>query len=87
MNLIQEPKYDAIDGQIVNRATGVAIPPDEPLIIFRAKDRNAIKAMLAYISECQVPHHKHIIRQRVHQFMDWQTANPSLVREPDTAVG
>jgi hypothetical protein len=44
MDINQERKYDAVDGKIVNRATGKPIPDDEPIVIFRAKDKLAVLA-------------------------------------------
>lgn len=46
--LAQEPKYTVRGGRIVNRASGEAIPDDEPVFILRARDVLAIDALVAY---------------------------------------
>jgi hypothetical protein len=84
MDIYQERKYDAVDGKIVNRATGKPIPDDEPLIIFRAKDKLAGLAMSYYAALCEDKLHHDVIRGRVHDFIGWQLDNPEKVREPDS---
>jgi hypothetical protein len=84
MNINQERKYEAVDGKLVNRDTGIAIPDDEPVIVFRAKDRNSIGAMFAYLSLCTNKTHRNVIHERIQAFAAWQQANPKRVREPDS---
>ena len=48
MNKEQESKYEADqNGDIFNRISGNYIPSDEPIMIFRARDKHAA-AMIAY---------------------------------------
>jgi len=84
MNINQERKYDAVDGKIVNRATGKPIPDHEPIMIFRAKDRNAVKAILAYRDSCKDPLHRAVIEGRVNDFIEFQKSNRNITREPDS---
>ncbi len=51
-----DPKYSvAYDGdnelEIVNQA-GVAIPDDEPVILFRARDNHAVEMLEFYLGIC-----------------------------------
>jgi len=84
MNIDQEPKYDAIDGKIVNRATGETIPDDEPIMIFRAKDLKSIGAINNYKTSLMNTDHRSIVHKRLLQFIDWQYKNHGKVMEPDS---
>ena len=84
MNIFQERKYDAVDGRLVNRETGKPIPNDEPVMIFRAKDRKALNALEAYQFACTDETHRQVIQGRIDDFREFQTANPDLVKEPDS---
>ena len=84
MNVDQERKYDAIDGKIVNRATGKPIPDDEPIIIFRAKDKKTIGMLIAYAAMCDDENHREVIKGRMEDFIEWQGNNQDVVKEPDS---
>jgi hypothetical protein len=84
MELFQERKYDAVDGKIVNRATGKPIPDDEPIIIFRAKDFKSVAALTFYAGLCENEVHRDVIYGRVEDFIDFQQRNPEAVKEPDS---
>lgn len=84
MNIKQEPKYDAIDGQIVNRSTGEPILSDEPIFIFRAKDINTLQTLAYYMETCKDETHKKVIGKRINDFADWQNRYFELVKEPDS---
>jgi hypothetical protein len=84
MNTDQERKYDAVDGKIVNRATGKPIPDDEPIFIFRAKDQISLVALVAYSNMCSDDLHRKVILGRLQDFIAWQEANLDKVKEPDS---
>lgn len=83
MRYEQEPKYDAIDGRLVNRSTGKPIPDDEPVFIFRAQDRKALAALKHYRDDCEHPEQKAAIDKRIEEFTAYQKAHPDRVKEPD----
>lgn len=83
MEISQEPKYDFLEGRVVNRATQVPIPDDEPLVIFRAKDIHSVQALGVYMEICQNAAHKRVIQKRIEDFKSYQDEHPELVREPD----
>ena len=64
----QERKYCILDGKIVNRATKVAIPDNEPIFIFRGKDAKALTALIAYKEACTDPVHQAVIQGRIEEF-------------------
>jgi hypothetical protein len=84
VNINQERKYDAVDGKIVNRATGKPIPDDEPIIIIRAKDKNAVLTLQRYKRLCEDPLHKDVIQGRIDDFHAWQDKNMEKIKEPDS---
>ena len=85
MTNTQEPKYTIQDGQLVNRSSGEAIPSDEPVMIFRARDRHA-EAMIHYYAELVTDEeHKIIVKERADDFARFRRKNPERMKEPDTA--
>lgn len=84
LSIIQERKYTVVAGKIVNRATGKAIPDDEPIMIFRAKDRKSVGMMIAYMAMCEDENHIAVVQGRMDDFVEWQKANQDKVREPDS---
>ncbi len=83
MRYEQEPKYDAVDGRLVNRITGKPIPDDEPVFILRAQDRKALAALRHYRDDCEYPEQKAAIDKRIDEFTEYQKAHPDRVKEPD----
>jgi hypothetical protein len=84
----QEPKYTASSktGRLVNRSTGIAIPDDEPVMVFRAKDRHAIGAIAYYLQLCANPDHRAVIKSRMSDFQAFAAANPERMKEPDSSL-
>jgi len=81
----QEPKYYINDRfKVCNRTTLKAIPDDEPVFIFRAKDRNALAALYHYQKQCGNWNHKAVIGKRIDDFKRFADENPELMKEPDT---
>ena len=80
----QEPKYDVRDGRIVNRQTGIAIPDEEPIFIFRAKDRRALTALTAYFAAITDPEHARAVAARIGSFKAFAAGHPERMCEPDT---
>lgn len=88
LNETQEPKYGFCpsSGLLYNRDTGVKIHPSEPIFIFRARDKKAILALVAYRDSCIYDTHKEAVGIRIKQFRNWMDEHPDLVREADTDV-
>jgi hypothetical protein len=84
MKVLQEPKYDARNGRIVNRQTGEPIPDDEPVFIFRAKDQRALTALTAYYAAITDPEHAKAVAARIEAFKAFAHAHPGRMQEPDT---
>jgi hypothetical protein len=65
------------------------IPPDERVIVFRARDKNTIKLLAYYLHLCAKSgspvRHLHIIIETLRSFRQWQDEHPDQVRNPDSA--
>lgn len=84
MDILQEPKYDAVDGKLVNRATGVAIPDDEYVFVLRAKDVYARQVLALYADIVPSSEHRAAIMARHEQFVQFAKQHPERMKEPDT---
>ncbi len=80
----QEPKYGIRDGQVVNRGSGAPIPDDEPIFIFRAKDRLAVRILTAYFSAIEDPEHARAVGARLEDFKRFAREHPERMKDPDT---
>jgi hypothetical protein len=89
----QEDKYqvDAATGRLVNTFTGAAIPDDEPVVIFRAKDAVALEALTAYhyavkaLLEADNPEVVHVvdsIEQKLAAFRAFRESHQDRLRNP-----
>lgn len=78
----QDRKFAFRDGLFRNRMSGEAIPADEPIVIFRARDNHAVPVLREYREMAQDPHHKQVISDRIVEFSAWRDANPDRVKEP-----
>ncbi|MEO1168596.1 MAG: hypothetical protein AAFW97_07810 [Pseudomonadota bacterium] len=65
---MQEPKYDFQGGKVINRASGKAIPDDEPVMVFRARDFHASPMIKYYADLVKDPMHKGVVMDRYHDF-------------------
>jgi hypothetical protein len=84
--LAQEPKYRFDGGRVINRASGEAIPQDEPVFVFRARDRKALEALNAYFAEIDDADHITAVHERIADFTRFATQHPERMKEPDTAT-
>lgn len=81
----QEPKYSVNAFAIINRATSQAIPHDEPVFIFRARDVHATYGLKAYASRCGETAHALAVGERIEAFEQFAKNNPDRMKTPDTA--
>lgn len=82
----QEPKYTTDGQHIINRASGEAIPADEPIFIFRARDKHAREALEAYACVLLPGLHRDVVAQRIADFAGFSYQHPERMKEPDTAA-
>jgi len=82
----QEPKYRIDGGQLVNRQSGCAIPEDEPVMIFRARDVFAASILEEYARKLPGGMHKEAASIRALQFRNWAEMHPDRMKMPDTEI-
>ena len=91
-----DPKYGMIigpDGEpmIVKAATLEPIPDDEPLILFRGRDHNAIEALRRYEDVCKAEgctdFHMDGINNRMCAFLNFKVQHPERMKQPGITRG
>jgi hypothetical protein len=80
--MAEDRKFRFEDGKFINRVSGEAIPDDEPVIIFRARDIHTISVLRHYQELADEPHHQRAIQDRIDEFTAYQRAYPTRVKEP-----
>lgn len=78
------PKYEVQSGRIHNLLTGRPVPEDEPVLILRARDINAIEAMLFYNAQCKDRSQGSSVNHAVREFKAWQAMEYEQVKAPDS---
>lgn len=91
MPVTQEPKHGIRNNRLFNRASGEYIPFDEPVFIFRARDKIALQALYHYISLCARyvsadSNHVRAIRLRIAEFEKFAHQHPDRMKFPDTVL-
>lgn len=81
---MHERKYTIENNKIVKRSTGVPVPEDEPLFIFRAQDRKALAALVAYSMVVDNLEHRESVTKSINDFRDFQEKNPEKMKEPNS---
>lgn len=79
---MHERKYEIKDNKIVKRSNQVPIPQDEPLFIFRAKDRKALAALVAYNIILDSFEQRAEVSKSIEDFRAFAEAHPELMKEP-----
>lgn len=80
----QDRKFAFRGSQFVNRVSGEPIPHNEPVIIFRARDRHALSVLGHYLACAEDAHHRRAIMDRIEDFTRFRGEHPERVREPGT---
>ena len=86
---MHERKYEIKNNRLVKRSNQVPIPDNEPLFIFRAKDRKALPALVAYSlildnldQKESVTKTKESVTKTIEDFRDFSEKYPFLMKEP-----
>lgn len=80
--MAEDRKFKFEDGRFINRVSGEEIPDDEPVIIFRARDRHAVGLLLTYQNMVENDHHKAAIQDRINEFTQFQIDHSERMKEP-----
>lgn len=83
---MNDPKY--ITGPIINSASGEAIPQDEPVFLFRARDNQALNVLEFYWElvneDPDNAEHANAVRRRIEEFYTFKETHPERMKRPDT---
>jgi len=84
-------EHDANSVLIVKTSNGEVVPEDEPLMLFRARDRNALP-MLRYYQDCCykdgcTDFQMEGIANRIAAFEDFRSKNPKRMKQPGITKG
>jgi len=78
----EDRKFKFENGQFINRVSGEAIPDDEPVILFRARDWHSLGLLRMYRGMVDDEHHKQAVQDRIDEFQAFKTNNPDRMKEP-----
>jgi len=79
---MHERKYKIANNILVKRIGEKPIPEDEPLFIFRAKDRKALAALVAYNMILDKLEQKAAVMKTINDFRAFAEKNPEQMVEP-----
>ena len=79
---MHERKYDIKNNELVKRSNQVPVPNDEPVFIFRAKDRKALPILVAYNMILDNLDQKAEVTKSVNDFRAFQEKYPERMGEP-----
>jgi len=80
--MAEDRKFKFEDGRFINRVSGEAIPDDEPVILFRARDAHVMSVLGFYWEMIADEHHKRAVVDRIEEFSAYREANPDRIKEP-----
>jgi hypothetical protein len=79
-------KFSTDGERIFNTVSGEAIPPEEPLIMFRGRDRNTLRVLRFYLEACEDDgcNELHLagITQSIAKFEQFAAEYPERMKEP-----
>lgn len=78
-----ERKYCISEGRLCKKSNLVPVPDDEPVFIFRAKDRKSLGAILAYCVTLDSLDQREAVMKCVEDFRRFQQLNPDRMGEPE----
>lgn len=90
MEIVDHGQCEPPGIRIVNLA-GVPVPDDEPLILFRARDRNALDMLRFYRAICRTDgctdFHLRGIDNRIEAFEQFAISQPGRMKQPGITEG
>lgn len=88
---VLDGKYHIENDQVVKTTNGVAIPEDEPVILFRARDHNALLVLRSYMDICKsdgcTPYHLEGIQRVIDLFEKFKEQHPERMKQPGCTLG
>jgi hypothetical protein len=91
MMKVIDPKYHIENETIVKTLTGEPVPDDEPLILFRARDRLALPMLRIYKVLSQMDgcseYHMNGVNTMINVFLDFSIKHPDRMKQPGITQG
>ncbi|HDZ27254.1 hypothetical protein LCGC14_1134280 [marine sediment metagenome] len=81
---MHERKYRIMNDQLVKKVGEKPIPDDEPVFIFRAKDRKALAALVVYHMILDNLDYMAEVQKSITDFRRFQKDNPDKMVEPSS---
>jgi len=86
-----DPKYHIDGDQIIKTSNNQPIPKDEPLFLFRARDKHALDTLLHYRQLCLVDgctdYQMAGINERIAEFRLFRDMRPTSMKQPGSTLG
>jgi hypothetical protein len=82
---MHDRKFSFYGGKIINRVSGVSIPEDEPVFIFRARDIHALEVLTLYRQLIKDEHHQAAVEESIGSFFAFTVEHPERMKEPGTS--
>lgn len=80
-----------IEGEKVIHVSGREVPEDEPLFLFRARDRYAVSVLTTYRKTCQdagcTEYQIAGIQAAINAFLKFREEHPERMKEPGITMG
>lgn len=77
--------------EIVKMSNGDPIPEDEPVFLFRGRDRLAVEALLAYQQACNkdgcTDYQLTMLDKQIDKFFQFQKEHPERMKQPGITRG
>ena len=86
-----DPKYHIEGEQIIKTSNGLPLPDDEPMILFRARDRLALPMLRIYKVLSQIDgcneHQIEGVNVMINTFLDFSIEHPERMKQPGITKG
>lgn len=80
-----------VDVQIIKTTNGQAIPDDEPIILFRGRDKLALPMLNHYRMLCAndgaTDYQLASMDTMINEFREWWNRNPTKMKQPGCTLG
>jgi len=84
-------KFGITNNRVVKTSNGEAIPDDEPVILFRARDYLALPTLLDYKDRCIFDgctvYHLDLLNKIIKEFSDFSEQHPERMKQPGVTRG
>lgn len=91
LSTISSSEDNAIEIKIIKTTNGQAIPEDEPIILFRGRDKLAIAMLEVYYTLCKADgatqYQLDSMDKMINAFRKFKEDNPTTMKQPGCTLG